>query len=506
MKLSLEVLYDELSFLNPVINSKKNTCDMIYTGVQILNENIRPLINHFKIIDPEYVKNYLKNSDGLLFVNLPHQFVCEDVEYINFRKDVTTIQLLTEIQSIFQKYNNWEDELNEVINNNGSIQELCMVAGKVFDNPLIIYDNNLLVLALANDMPGLPEWEFDQASKKPTLPLEILNDFKLDNEFNETMSTHGSHLYAKHILGCRGIYNNLWIDGTYSGRVCIHELGRELQKKDYCLLNYVTNLIADMLKKNDSYKNKNIELLEKSFKDIMEGNKVNELFFNKQLSEINWSKNDTHICVQIMIEERDSRTSSLKYTCSKLENQFQNSIVFSWSDSIIMIMNLTKTQKSISDLMAELKIFLREGLFRAGISMISNDFFKIRESYIQTSLAVKVGEKIDPMYWYFHFDDYSVQAMFYEISKDISVEMFCDSSLYKLLDYDTLNETQLYETLMIYLTSNMNIAHTAEKLYIHRSTLLYRLERINTLINVDLKNPDSRFKLLLSFYLLKWNK
>ena len=506
MKLSLDILCDELSFLKPISNSKKNTCDMIYSGVQILNENIKPLNNYLKIIESDYVQKYSHDMEGLLFIDAPLQFVCEDIEYINFKNNISAIQLLTEVQSVFQKYNVWEEELNEVTHNNGSIQEFCTVAGKVFDNPLIIYNNNLLVLALANDMPGLPEWEFDQISKKPTLPLEILNDFKLDEEFNETMSTHGSHLYAKHILGCRGIYNNLWVDGIYSGRVCIHELGRELQNKDYCLLNYVTNLIADMLKKNDSYKNKNIELLEKSFKDIMEGNKVNELFFNKQLSEIQWIRNHSHICIQIMIEERDSRTSTLKYTCSKLENQFENSIVFSWLDSIIMIINLTKNPKSISDLLAELKIFLREGLFRAGISMISNDFFKIRESYIQTTLAVKVGEKIDPMYWYFHFDDYTVQAMFYELSKNISLEMFCDTSLYKLLEYDSENDTQLYDTLLIYLNSNMNIAHSAEKLYIHRSTLLYRLERINTLINIDLKNPDSRFKLLLSFHLLKWNK
>jgi sugar diacid utilization regulator len=238
---------------------------------------------------------------------------------------------------------------------------------------------------------------------------------------------------------------------------------------------------------------------------MIEGKVINELFFAEKQKDAGWQKEDSHICIQIAIEERDSMTSSLNYTCNQLENKFSDSLVFAYEESILMIINLKKAEKKLSDLMSELKLFLREGLFRAGISMVNNNFSRIRELYMQTNLAIKLGGKIHPMYWYFHFDDYVIQAMFYEMSRNISADMYCDKSLYKLLEYDKENGAQLFETLHIYLNSNMNISHTAEKLFLHRSTLLYRLERIYSLTGIDLKHPDKRFHLLLSYYLLKWN-
>ncbi len=504
MKLSIGIFYDELHILNPNIYPKSDSNDMIYTGLQLYSDDIQPLEQHLLLIDLKHdYENIPTNISGLIFIGEPDFFISEEYTYLTFPLNTSCAKLLTEFQKVFLKYNRWSESLYELIENNSTVQMLCDTCSEIFENPLIVYDDNLLVTALSNEMPGLPDWDYDAESDKKTFPLEILNDFKLDTEFQKSMSTKGSHFFTQQIL--RGLYNNLWVDGKYSGRVCIHELGREIQLKDYALLEYLTEIISTVLEKSGFHKSSQKKLMEQSLIDIIEGNKINELFFIERLGDSGWAKNDEHVCISISIEQHDSMTSSLKYTCSRLENNFQNSFVFPYKESILMIINLTKTQKTFTELMSELKIFLREGLFRAGISNISNDFFKIRESYIQTIYAIKAGEKVDPMYWYFHFSDYSVQSMFYEISKNVSATMYCNDDLFKLQRYDQKNDTELFETLKILLNSNMNIAHTSERLFIHRSTMLYRLERITSLIHSDLKNPKDRFKLLLSYYLLEWN-
>lgn len=505
MKLSMSILFDELKSFNPKMPNNIGSEKMIYRGVQIFQNQIPPIKDHILLMDSSLNISLPENIYGFIFIGYPDFEISNEICYLAFDKSTSSVELLTEIQKTFLKYSLWEESLYEKIKNNGTIQELCQISEDIFNNPLLVFDNNLLVIALANEMPGLPDFEFDEKSKKLTLPLEILNDFKLDEEFQGTMTTNGTHLYAKHILGCRGLYNNFWVDGKYEGRVCIHELKRELSQKDYCLLDYFSRIINSTLDKNTFHKCDRLQLLEQSIKDLIDGTKINELFFMERLAELSWNRDDSHICIQILIEERDSMTSSLKYTCNRLESNFPNSIAFQYRDSILMIINLSRTHNKISDLMSELKIFLREGLFRAGISMVNNDFFRLRESYTQTTLAVKVGEKIDPMYWYFHFSDYVIQAMFYETSKNISADMYCHPGLFELLRYDKKNETGLFDTLYIFLNSNMNLAHTSEKLFIHRSTLIYRLERINTLISSDLKDPDERFKLLMSYHLLEWN-
>ena len=59
----------------------------------------------------------------------------------------------------------------------------------------------------------------------------------------------------------------------------------------------------------------------------------------------------------------------------------------------------------------------------------------------------------------------------------------------------------LFQTLRVYLEHNGSIKETAEELYIHRSSLLYRLEKIVDLLNIDINDSESRFNLMIAFKL-----
>ena len=68
--------------------------------------------------------------------------------------------------------------------------------------------------------------------------------------------------------------------------------------------------------------------------------------------------------------------------------------------------------------------------------------------------------------------------------------------------YDKANETELYKTLAVFLRNERHATKTAQELYIHRSTLFYRLDRIHDLIQQDLDDPKVRLYLNLSLYIL----
>lgn len=63
---------------------------------------------------------------------------------------------------------------------------------------------------------------------------------------------------------------------------------------------------------------------------------------------------------------------------------------------------------------------------------------------------------------------------------------YCDRRLQKLEEYDHSNGTYLQDTLMEYYMHGFNISRTAEALYIHRNSLLYRLNKIAELLDVEL--------------------
>ncbi|WP_415536495.1 helix-turn-helix domain-containing protein [Dehalobacter sp. 4CP] len=57
-----------------------------------------------------------------------------------------------------------------------------------------------------------------------------------------------------------------------------------------------------------------------------------------------------------------------------------------------------------------------------------------------------------------------------------------------------------------YLQCERNYVKTAEKLFIHRNYLLYRIERISELTGLDLDSPDIRLHILMSYRIERLSK
>ena len=61
--------------------------------------------------------------------------------------------------------------------------------------------------------------------------------------------------------------------------------------------------------------------------------------------------------------------------------------------------------------------------------------------------------------------------------------------------YDTAHDAHLYETLCMWLTCRCNQAQTAKALFLHRNTLLGRLEKLEKLLGVSLDDADTIFQI-----------
>ena len=63
---------------------------------------------------------------------------------------------------------------------------------------------------------------------------------------------------------------------------------------------------------------------------------------------------------------------------------------------------------------------------------------------------------------------------------------YCNNKLYKLEEYDHANGTFLQETLLAYYMNGFNSAKTADALFIHRNSLMYRLKKIEELLDIEM--------------------
>jgi sugar diacid utilization regulator len=74
---------------------------------------------------------------------------------------------------------------------------------------------------------------------------------------------------------------------------------------------------------------------------------------------------------------------------------------------------------------------------------------------------------------------------------------FFDETVAPLVAYDDQYETELVRTLETFLDADGNVARTAEKLFTHRHTVRYRLERVKELTELDVSSTDGRERLSL---------
>ncbi|RKJ30086.1 PucR family transcriptional regulator, partial [Butyricicoccus sp. 1XD8-22] len=59
-------------------------------------------------------------------------------------------------------------------------------------------------------------------------------------------------------------------------------------------------------------------------------------------------------------------------------------------------------------------------------------------------------------------------------------------------------QTILFETLNEYLECHCQISETAKRLFVHRNTVIYRIEKCSSLLNKDLKDPEVTLQLRLA--------
>jgi sugar diacid utilization regulator len=77
------------------------------------------------------------------------------------------------------------------------------------------------------------------------------------------------------------------------------------------------------------------------------------------------------------------------------------------------------------------------------------------------------------------------------------LQRFYAETVEPLVAYDEQYETELVRTLETFLEADGNVAGTAQRLFTHRHTVYYRLERVRELSGLDVSSSDGREKLSL---------
>jgi purine catabolism regulator len=173
------------------------------------------------------------------------------------------------------------------------------------------------------------------------------------------------------------------------------------------------------------------------------------------------------------------------------------------SDSVVVLVQPGKVDtKEIIRLAGELQAVIAEMLpeisVSVGIGRPHRKLIDLRQSYYEASYAIKIRKLKGEPRVIASFDDLGSYGLLLGLQDTLSLEVFYDSVLGKLQDYDEQNSSDLVKSLACFLEANGHWGDAAEKLYVHRHTLRYRMKRVEEITGRDLNQSQDRMEFWLA--------
>ncbi len=136
----------------------------------------------------------------------------------------------------------------------------------------------------------------------------------------------------------------------------------------------------------------------------------------------------------------------------------------------------------------------QEGL-SIGVGRQAQTIEELPRSHREARLALMIGQRLFSKQRVAYFGELGIYRLLFHVQDAEDVHAFYEEVLGPLVEYDRRTDNDLVDTLETYFACNGNLSEAARRLHLHRNSLLYRLERIQEVLQTNLEDADIRLSL-----------
>ena len=320
----------------------------------------------------------------------------------------------------------------------------------------------------------------------------------------------------------------IMVNKSLNGNLFILELNQTISEGDFVALQDAAKIIAlEILKQKAGFDIQNrvqAELLE----DLLSGYYHDSAVFYRHVQRMNETvspdgkpifKADqamamAFISLQDLDELNGAQQIKMPYdNKTKIRNvineyaaTYHNGVLLSSRSDCIICLFALKSDGTADDLSGLYDFVKRKAgdkyCYSIGISNVFTDIQKVKNAYECAKIAAHSAEPNSKLQVIF-YNKMGVYLLLNEIKNVPAAKAFSDLYLQPLLDYDTENSGELLKTLDAFFANNCNLRKTAESLYVHKNSVIYRINKIEQMTGLDLSNSSDKFNMQLGLYLSK---
>ena len=285
------------------------------------------------------------------------------------------------------------------------------------------------------------------------------------------------------------------------GHVVLIEDKVPFTEQDYHIAAILSSSIRQQMLKDEFTRNMQGFPHEHFLKDLLDRRLVNTPQ-NLNHTDFLRERFSSDCCCLVVETARTPGALSINLIRNGFEQLAPGTSTIAYNGQIVAIFSNIPTQGMPREKLDRIREFCIENRLYCGMSNPFAHILDLPDYYTQSLRAIEIGVGTADGPNLFRYQDYFVQHLLSSFLRQEDAAAFCCPQMKQLIECDKKDGRNLAETLYQYLL-NGNTAATAAAMFIHRNTLLYRLNLINEIVSIDYNDPLQRLYLILSYEMMK---
>ena len=207
--------------------------------------------------------------------------------------------------------------------------------------------------------------------------------------------------------------------------------------------------------------------------------------------ELHFDSDVSRVCMLVKIAEKND--ISAYDVVSSLFPDKQKDFVFNISETDTVLVKEIRPDNNTRDmekLAASIVDTLQgEHYIKAvvGIGTPISNIKDLASSFKEAQIAMEVGKVFDTEKQVISYDHLGIARLIYQLPTTL-----CEAFLREVFKQDSIDslDSETLFTIQRFFENNLNVSETSRGLFVHRNTLVYRLEKIKKLTGLDLRKFD----------------
>jgi hypothetical protein len=504
--MDIQRLYKKLKHYDPALYESQGNCTS-FTSIKFLVDNtlvLDPCILYIgKTSSLEEMIPYLDRANILCLKDTDlSEEALEDmsINLIILDKIVDIPMLFNEVYDILfinQRITKETGLLSDSFaqkNNLGDIFSLLEMGYNIINNPIAVCSLDGIILANKNlsNIPNLSEYSFGR----------LFSGDNLDDLYRS--SEQISNNASKFSVDIAGVDYNILAgkiicEGNVSAYMLVIEFEKSFSDSDIEIVSQLCKAFSLEIGKRATIQNLKKDILfDKLLVNLLNENIDKYEIINEWIKNIDISFNKFfHV---LTIKMYDLNSKGIKINELK---KLPGVKVIVYEGNLVLLINNRINEFSIGDVSKNIIEFMKKNDLRGGLSRYFNNISDLNFYYKQSLKAIEMGIISNKEEIVYVYDNYVIYHMLDMLPRDMDIKEFCHPSLLELLEYDRKNNTQYTYTLYTLLLAKGKQVDASNNLHIHRSTMVYRMEKIEELSGLNPYELKDIVRLYFSFIILK---